>query len=107
MPVALTSAGAPAATPSAALAPDQPAATVQERAASRAIAKGPAFSPRRRERPTAPSNPAAVSGSYEVRATAPAAAAGAAPKDDSAMGSDLRGARHAPKPRIDMEDPYQ
>jgi serine/threonine-protein kinase len=105
MPVALTSAGAPAATPSAALAADQPAATMQERAASRAIAKVPAFSPRRRERPTAPSKPAAVSGSSEVRAAAPAAAA--APKDDSAMGSDLRGARHAPKPRIDMEDPYQ
>ena len=107
MPVALTSAGAPAATPSAALALDQPAATVQERAASRAIAKVPAFSPRRRERPTAPSKPAAISGSSEVRAAAPAVAAAAAPKDDSAMGSDLRGARHAPKPRIDMEDPYQ
>jgi serine/threonine-protein kinase len=102
-PVALTSAGAPSAPPRADLDPDQPAATGQERAADRAIAKAPAVNPRRRERPMAPTRPAAISGSLEVQAAAPAAA----PKDDSAMGSDLRGARHAPKPRIDMEDPYQ
>jgi serine/threonine protein kinase len=103
-PVALTSAGASATTPAPDLGPAQSAALAQERAAGRtSAAKAPAASPRRRERPSAPSKPVAISGSNE----APSAVRAAEPKDDSAMGSDLRGARHAPKPRIDMEDPYQ
>jgi serine/threonine protein kinase len=60
--------------------------------------------PRRRERVAVPVKVAAVSGVAPAPAAAPAAAE---PREDSAMGSDLRNARHAPKPRIDMEDPYQ
>jgi eukaryotic-like serine/threonine-protein kinase len=90
--------------PSAALDASEPAAAPGQAAPGRPLAKAAAaISPRRHERAAAPVRLAAVSGA----SPAPTAAPAAEPREDSAMGSDLRGARHAPKPRIDMEDPYQ